>query len=195
MKTSPNFQLITDFIVLHLLLIIMPLHFSCSLKNCLGIIFHCRCNSTKYLQVTQRMKQLGCESWQSSQANWALSAALVSSGSRPGCPSFLMSLRSGLGCSRSRVGVRGANNLEKAAWVLAHPRQFPDSFHYREPRSRKHIIRDPFGRQIQVAIILFHPSPSSPLEMVSHAGSTAPSTARTLLTNLELLQNIAYSFI
>lgn len=93
MKTSSNFSANhSDFIVLHLLLIIMPLHFSCSLKNCLGIIFHCRCNSTKYSQATQRMNRLGCESWQSSQANWALSPALVSSGSRPGCPSFLMRL-------------------------------------------------------------------------------------------------------
>lgn len=125
-KTSPNFSVnLSYFIFLHLLLIIMPLNFSCSLKNCLGVILHCRCNSTQYSQEAQRMNWLGCETWQRSQANWALSPALVSSGRGPGCASFLTRLASGMGCAWSWVGVRGANNLEKAAWVLAHQRKFP----------------------------------------------------------------------
>lgn len=73
-------QLITSTFCSYISPIIMPLYFSCLLKNCLGIVLHCMCNSKKYSQYAQRMNWLGCEIWQRSRTNWAVCLALVSSG-------------------------------------------------------------------------------------------------------------------
>ena len=79
-RTLPNYSVNHFYFLFLHLTIIMPLYFSCLLKNCLGIVLHCMCNSKKYSQYAQRMNWLGCEIWQRNRTNWAVCLALVSSG-------------------------------------------------------------------------------------------------------------------